>query len=127
MDTPHPDQADGVAAAIPAPRMIIHAFNGAKGSGKRHVCGLLEEHYRIRGRHVARFSYAETLKAMLGVMLKDLGIGTCYITDPALKETVIPELGVTGRHLMQSLGTEWGRNMVHMRLWLKIMDRKLAY
>jgi hypothetical protein len=66
---------------------------------------------------------AATFKRMLAVLLRD-----CHISDEriheylygALKEDIIPELGVSGRYLMQTLGTDWGRNTVDEDLWIKV-------
>ena len=32
--------------------------------------------------------------------------------------------GVTGRSLLQSLGTEWGRNIVGQDIWVQAMEQK---
>jgi hypothetical protein len=42
-----------------------------------------------------------------------------------LKEAVHPELGVSPRHLMVTLGTEWGRDAVHPDLWVRIWAASL--
>ena len=36
------------------------------------------------------------------------------------KEAIIPELGVSARHMMQTLGTEWGRACIHPDFWVMI-------
>lgn len=33
------------------------------------------------------------------------------------KHEVIPGLGVTGRHFLQTLGTDWGRNLINREIW----------
>jgi hypothetical protein len=35
-------------------------------------------------------------------------------------------LGASPRRLMQTLGTEWGRQLIHPDLWLLLADRKIA-
>lgn len=42
-----------------------------------------------------------------------------HFSDRHLKECVIPEIGHSPRDLAKSLGTEWGRDMVHPNLWVK--------
>lgn len=43
------------------------------------------------------------------------------------KEDPIPFLGgVSLRRMYQTLGTEWGRRLIHPHLWIKLMDRRLA-
>ena len=41
------------------------------------------------------------------------------------KEQPLPWLGRSPRQLMQSLGTEWGRNTVHPELWLLLAAQNL--
>lgn len=33
--------------------------------------------------------------------------------------------GVTARHMMQTLGTEWGRHKIHPELWLRALERRI--
>ncbi|MCY1282783.1 hypothetical protein D9M70_316310 [compost metagenome] len=46
--------------------------------------------------------------------------------EGALKEAPIDWLGKSPRELMQLLGTEWGRDLVHPQLWLLLAERNLA-
>jgi len=39
------------------------------------------------------------------------------------KEKPLPDLGVSPRQLMQTLGTEWGRKLVREDLWICLVDR----
>lgn len=71
---------------------------------------------------------ANTLKRMTDVFLKDLG----YNDDDRnrmiygdLKEWIIPELGVSTRYLMITLGTDWGRGKVSNNIWIDIALRNL--
>lgn len=38
--------------------------------------------------------------------------------EGSLKETAVPELGRTPRYLLQTLGTEWGRDTVKDSIWV---------
>ncbi len=42
------------------------------------------------------------------------------------KQDLIPELGVTLRHLYQTLGTEWGRNLVNDSMWIRIAKSRFG-
>ncbi|NBT51514.1 MAG: hypothetical protein EBT12_08190, partial [Marivivens sp.] len=66
-----------------------------------------------------RVSFAAPLKIAALNMLDDLGLsGFRYVyTD---KEAIIPGLGVSARHMMQTLGTEWGRACIHPDFWVMI-------
>lgn len=41
------------------------------------------------------------------------------------KAEIIPAIGVSARHLMRTLGTEWGRECVHPELWLRCWEKKI--
>lgn len=47
--------------------------------------------------------------------------------DGDRKEQSIGWLGRSPRELMQSLGTEWGRNLVHPELWLLLAEQNLEH
>lgn len=75
-----------------------------------------------------RLKFAEPLKNMIRTLLRDAGVPPMLrerYVDGDLKEAVIPELGVTSRHLQQTLGTEWGRDKVRQDLWVHITKLKV--
>ena len=90
---------------------------GVAGSGKTLVAKyLIEQHGFVRRR------FAEPLKNMLRV-----GLG---LTDAQLegseKMAQLPAFGgCTPRHIMQTLGTEWGRRMIHSDIWVNAWKRSL--
>lgn len=47
--------------------------------------------------------------------------------DDEHKEQPIAWLGRSARELMQSMGTEWGRNHVHPELWLLLAEQNLGF
>lgn len=68
-----------------------------------------------------RYAFADPIRKML------LAIGI-DMSDPYWidkKEEEIPALGRSPRYLMQTLGTEWGREMVHPRLWVYLAAQQL--
>lgn len=89
---------------------LVIGLIGIAGSGKTLVARhLVERHGFVRHR------FAGPLKEMIKV-----GLG---LTDEQLdgdgKNEPIPDCGgCTPRHLMQTLGTEWGRRMIHSDLWI---------
>jgi hypothetical protein len=58
-----------------------------------------------------RYAFADPIKRMTDALGIERG-------DDTNKEEVIPELGVSRRHMWQTLGTEWGRNLVNKDIWL---------
>lgn len=101
--------------------ITILGLTGRAGSGKdtaaNHLCG----QYGF-----VRAAFAEPLKNMLEAMLEHAGLDHIWLHEPGFKNHPIPELGVSARQLMQTLGTEWGRNMVNTDLWITLLDRHLG-
>lgn len=93
---------------------------GRAGTGKDTVRGILERDFGYTG-----FAFADPIRAMLETLLENMGESTRYMTDRRLKETPIPGLDVSYRHLAQTLGTEWGR-AVCPGLWLRIAKASMA-
>lgn len=87
------------------------------GSGKSTLASELVE---AHGFH--RIAFAAVLKDMTQVLLTALGYSEARAHELVTvdKECPLPELdGVTPRHIMQTLGTDWGRRMIHPELWVR--------
>lgn len=99
-----------VLHARPTARRTLIAFTGLAGSGKSTAAlHLVERHGYVRLR------FAGPLKAMMAA----LGLSPRQI-DGALKETPCELLcGKTPRLAMQTIGTEWGRNIIGEDLWTR--------
>lgn len=85
------------------------AFIGAIGAGKSTAAQIFCE-----GNKFKRISFADPLKGMLSSL--GLSSGELYGME---KET--PNLllgGKTARYAMQTLGTEWGRNLISSEIWV---------
>ena len=94
---------------------LIGLYSPAPGCGKSTVADLFIERERV--------SFAAPLKRAVWNMLNDLGLeGLRYAY--ADKEAIIPEIGVSARHMMQTLGTEWGRACIHPDFWVMIARAK---
>lgn len=61
-----------------------------------------------------RYRFADPIKNML----RQFHIHDDVWEDRARKEAAIPWLGRSPRYLAQTLGTEWGRDLVHKDLWV---------
>lgn len=98
-------------------RLKFIGVTGGKGTGKDTVSAHLEEVFHFR-----RMSFAEPIKRGLAAMFN---VPYAVFETPAIKETPMPELlGRTPRHLMQTLGTEWGRVHVSPSVWLDLLMLK---
>lgn len=107
---------------LPSPT-IVGIYSSRPQSGK----STLAEEFEKRG--LRRMSFAEPIKEMIRVLLRALGHNDAIIgrmVDGDLKEVIIPELGRSPRYLMQTLGTEWGRDIVHPHIWLAPIKNAIA-
>jgi hypothetical protein len=99
---------------------LIGLYSPAPQCGKSTVATLLEKHYGYR-----RDRFARTMKAMIRTLLEEIGYGpdvALRMVDGDLKLEDIPVLGGHHtRHLMQTLGTEWGRKNVSETMWPDIL------
>ena len=98
-----------------APRLI--GLAGLKGAGKDTAAEWLCFHG-----YFERIALADPIKDGLAAML---GLNAYTFSEPTLKETVIDWLGCTPRHLMQTLGTEWGQRYVSRDIWTRIAQHKI--
>lgn len=73
-------------------------------------------------------SFADPVKEMLTSLLRAMSYDEKHIHRllyEDLKHTPIPPFGRTAREMMQTLGTEWGRDLVHPNLWVHLAARKI--
>lgn len=93
---------------------LIGLYSAAPGSGKTAVANAL------RSCGFAILPFASPLKKMLAAMLSGVGYSEfeIYKFMHEDKEQIIPEFGVSTRHMLRTLGTEWGRSCVGPDVWL---------
>lgn len=72
--------------------------------------------------------YAAPLKRLVVHFLAELGLShdTAFDYVHFNKHLVIPELGVTSRHLLRTFGTEFGRTCVHPDVWLWALNHAIT-
>lgn len=94
---------------------LIGLYSPAPQSGKSTVASVLGDHgyYTI--------PFAAPLKRMVRTFLVQLGYGPDAIDEllTTHKEVKLDGIGCSTRHLLQTLGTEWGRTCVHPEVWLQ--------
>lgn len=94
---------------------LLIGLAGPARSGKDTVAGYLASRHGF-----TRMAFADLLKRMLLAF----ELGPEYTDGPG-KEAIIPWLGCSYRRLCQTLGTEWGRDLISEDLWVKLLDRQI--
>jgi len=88
---------------------------GPAGCGKDTAADFLLNHLPHGYR---KLSFAGPLKEMVRA-----GLGLSHDQLYGDKKEIVDErYGVTPRRIMQTLGTEWGRNLIHPDVWVKAME-----
>lgn len=97
-----------------APQIV--SFHGPKGCGKSTAAKVFGSAVLRRNpqAQIQRHPFAGPLKSMLRAGLHL----TRDQTSGRAKEIVDPRYGVTPRRMMQTLGTEWGRELIRDDLWV---------
>lgn len=100
---------------------LIGLYSPCPQSGKTSVASTLE----LGG--FRRLSLASPLKSMVRCFLSEMGLRDYEIHHylEREKEAKIPELGVSARHLMQTLGTQWGRECIDPDVWQRCWAHKV--
>lgn len=92
---------------------ILIGLTGPAGCGKDTVALLCNRHGGF-----FRYSMAGPLKRGIETMFN---LKPSIWEDRILKETDLPGIERSPRYLAQTLGTEWGRQLVHPDVWLLLM------
>ena len=105
-------------------KKLIGIYSPAAGSGKTTVARWLAEE---RGYTIVPF--AQTIKEMLHPMLVSLGCDHAEAIDllENKKQVVVPGAEVSVRHMLRTLGTEWGRSCIHPQIWLRCWSERIQY
>lgn len=111
------NHSEPIAASL-APRLIALTSN-AMGAGKSTVAAYLVEYH---GYELVKF--AGPLKDMTRSFLRSAGYDEMAVqrmVEGDLKETALPKFAdATPRKIMQTLGTEWGRDCIMPTLWVSM-------
>lgn len=104
------------ATSIGLQQRIIGLYSDAPGHGKTTAAQYLQYNHDFD-----RISFADPLRSAIYSILIDLGLdsGEAFSAMTRDKDALIPSVGVSARHMLRTLGTEWGRSCVHPEIWLK--------
>lgn len=102
------------AVGVAATGRRLLGIAGRAGSGKTSVAGMIPG--------ATTLQLADPLYAMLATML---GLPEPILRQREFKESEIPWLGKSVRCLLQTLGTEWGRQHVCPDVWIRHLERRV--
>ena len=97
------------------PRIV--ALSGAAGSGKTTAADYLIDHYGY-----TRIKFAGPLKDML----RAIGLTHSQIEGRYKESPSYILCGRTPRYVMQTLGTEWGRDLIGADIWVNIWQQRVT-
>lgn len=97
--------------------MYVLGLTGAKQCGKSSLAAYLAEHH---GFHRVRM--ADALKGMLYAM----GLEHQHLEGDAKEVPLELLCGKTPRYAMQTLGTEWGREVLGQQIWVSVAQAKIT-
>lgn len=105
---------------MPAQPPILIGLTGRAGAGKSTVAHHLEDEWAFE-----HFALADPILSMVLALFEETGISETWAIARALKEQPVPTLGVSYRRIAQTLGTEWGRQVMGPDFWLRVAAHKL--
>lgn len=107
------------AKITPAPQALLAiGIAGPARCGKDTVADLL----LARHPDWRKASFADPIKEMLKA---GLGLSDAQLWGDD-KDRVDPRYSVSPRYMLQTLGTEWGRELVHRDLWVLAMEQRIG-
>lgn len=104
---------------------IFVGIAGPKRAGKNTTAQILRQCLAEFDQDilVGETAFADPMYQMLEVFLDPGTVGRLRNSDEKDTEIIEP-FGCTLRHLAQTLGTEWGRNLIHPDCWVMALARK---
>lgn len=106
------------------PRLLA-LYSDAPQSGKSTIALTLAEE-----RQFSVASFATPIKRLAWVFLSQFGMDHetihAALNGDLKEEPLLEDLpGITPRYIMQTLGTEWGRDLISSHLWATIMHKRI--
>jgi hypothetical protein len=99
---------------------VIIGLAGKKQVGKSTAAGFLV------AAGFVRMSFAEPMKEVAGHLLMCMGLssGDVHFFENH-KEELMPVVRVSMRHFLQTLGTDWGRNLINQDMWVNAAAKRI--
>ena len=95
----------------------IYGIAGEKFSGKDTIADAIIARFARHGTKAKKVPFAEPLKQAVCAMF---GWERKQLEDHIFKETPEPITGKTPRYIMQAMGTEFARELLHDDVWIRL-------
>jgi hypothetical protein len=106
-------------------KTLVVGITGKARSGKDTLASIIQEHLQPYAVVVHKLSMASPMKTMVSHLFWHMGYDAeeaiVSMVDGELKEVIVEGINASPRKILQTLGTDWGRNMIHEDLWIECM------
>lgn len=99
-------------------KQLIIGLHGPIGCGKTTIAGMLKSQIGLE-----EISFADPIKEVVSFLTD---IPRQQLDDQAVKQRQFPDSQVTIRTALQTLGTEWGRDLIDPNIWVNYAKRRIA-
>lgn len=96
---------------------ILIGLTGQIGCGKTTVANFIKSETGAK-----ELSFADPIKEVIAYLT---GIPRQQLDDQEVKKRMFPDSSVTVRHALQTLGTEWGRELIDQDIWVNYVKRQI--
>lgn len=105
---------------------IVIGFTGQKRAGKNTAAQTLRQCFADYDEeiYVGQTAFADPMYNMLKEFIGTKTVDKLINSDAKDTEIIEP-FGCTLRHMMQTLGTEWGRHQIHKNAWVMSMQKTI--
>lgn len=97
--------------------MKLIGITGRAGSGKDTVAAYMCANYGFES-----LAFADPIRAGMRAIV---GLEDYQFSHPH-KEVVLEEFGKSPRQMMQALGTDWARSLVHQDFWIILAGKEIS-
>lgn len=104
--------------------VLIALYSSDMRSGKSTVASMLTERFFGLTQSFAAPFYDFIIQIAAPFLPGGEAEVRQWLSDERKDKAVIPHLGVTLRWMLQSIGTQWGRDCIHAQLWTMLAEQK---
>lgn len=102
---------------------MLIGIHGKKGSGKSTLAVEVGKCLNYDGFQVSVDMFAKPLKVAACAMF---GWEPDWLEDENFKSSLDPVSGKEVRYILQTLGTEWARAMIHQDIWMRLFQHRVT-